>query len=388
MKILFYCQYVYGMGHFFRILELARGLSDHQVILVAGGKPVDVDIPDHVQLVRLPALYMDEQYTSLYAGEAGQSVAQIQEDRKAILFALFEQHRPDLFVVELYPFGRSFFEYELQPLLQAIRDRRFGPIDCVCSLRDVLVEKRDPAEYEQRVLYRLNRFFDLLLIHSDPQVLSLDDTFQRTGDIEIPVHYTGFVARHPQRIAAEDRDLVSKSDDGIKQIIASAGGGRSGFPLLAATIDACRILRKKRPIHLAVFAGPFMEEAQYLKLANQIPDEFSLQRFSQQFVEHLSTADLSISMFGYNTCMNLLAARTPALVYPYSRQQEQPLRAAKVCRFTPMQILQSDDLRPSVLSRRIESMLQQPPDFKPDAVNLDGVINTARILAEWHHRSR
>ena len=297
MKVLFYCQYVFGMGHFFRSLELARGLSDHQVILAAGGKPVDADIPAHVKLVRLPSLYMDEQFTSLYSGEDGQSVAQIKDNRKGILFSLFEQHRPDLFVVELYPFGRSFFEFELNPLLHAIRDGRFGSVQCVCSLRDVLVEKRDPVEYEQRVLDRLNRFFDLLLIHSDQKVLSLDDTFQRTRDIQIPVRYTGFVARHPQRDAPRDVWPESKPDSRAKRIIASAGGGRSGFPLLAAVIEACGMVREYLPINLAVFAGPFMEEAQYARLAERISTDFSLQRFTQQFVEYLDMADLSISIF-------------------------------------------------------------------------------------------
>ncbi|MGD9413261.1 MAG: glycosyl transferase, partial [Desulfobacterales bacterium] len=62
MKIIFYCQYVWGMGHLFRSLELARAFSEHQVILIAGGREVDVRLPDHVSLVRLPGLYMDEQF--------------------------------------------------------------------------------------------------------------------------------------------------------------------------------------------------------------------------------------------------------------------------------------------------------------------------------------
>ena len=86
-------------------------------------------------------------------------------------------------------------------------------------------------------------------------------------------------------------------------------------------------------------------------------------------------------MFGYNTCMNLLATRTPALVYPYSRQQEQPLRAAKMRALIPMHILQRDDLRPATLSRHIETMLQRPPAEIKTVVDLCGARNTGRILA-------
>ena len=45
MNIIFYCQYVWGMGHLVRSLELARALSDHDVTLIAGGQEVEVDLP-------------------------------------------------------------------------------------------------------------------------------------------------------------------------------------------------------------------------------------------------------------------------------------------------------------------------------------------------------
>ena len=76
MNIVFYCQYVLGMGHLFRTLEIVRALnaSGHQVTLVVGGRPVDARIPDGVELIRLPPLFMDEHFTRLISGAPGQSV--------------------------------------------------------------------------------------------------------------------------------------------------------------------------------------------------------------------------------------------------------------------------------------------------------------------------
>ena len=142
MNIIFYCQYVWGMGHFIRSLEFARALSDHDVTLVAGGQEVAVNLPDHVDLVRLPTLYMDEMFTTLIPGNSGRTVAQIRQERKKTLYALFEQKKPDVFIVELYPFGRSIFGFELEPLLEDIRTGKFGAVKTVCSLRDILVEKK------------------------------------------------------------------------------------------------------------------------------------------------------------------------------------------------------------------------------------------------------
>jgi predicted glycosyltransferase len=142
MKIIFYCQYVWGMGHLFRSIEVARALSDHEVILVVGGREVDIELPGHVTLVRLPGLYMDEQFTTLIPEDPDKTIEDVQRKRQEMLFSLCQKHKPDLFIIELYPFGRTIFGFELQPLLDSIQQGRFGKIKVVCSLRDILVEKR------------------------------------------------------------------------------------------------------------------------------------------------------------------------------------------------------------------------------------------------------
>ena len=96
MKVFFYCQYVWGMGHLFRSIELVRALAGHDVVLVAGGREVDIKLPDHVTLVRLPGLYMDEQFTTLITEDAAKKVDDIQRARKEILFSLLEEHQPDV----------------------------------------------------------------------------------------------------------------------------------------------------------------------------------------------------------------------------------------------------------------------------------------------------
>ena len=82
MKIFFYCQYVWGMGHLFRSIELVRALAGHDVVLIAGGREVDIRLPDHVTLVRLPGLYMDEQFTTLIQEDKNKTVERIQRERK------------------------------------------------------------------------------------------------------------------------------------------------------------------------------------------------------------------------------------------------------------------------------------------------------------------
>ena len=381
VKIVFYCQYVYGMGHLFRSIELLRAFADDDVTLVAGGEEVDARLPDHIRLVRMPSLYMDEMYTTLLSGQPGLSVQQVQQKRVELLFALLEAQRPDLFITELYPFGRSFFEFELLPLLEAIRAGRFGSVKIVCSLRDVLVEKKDPKQFEQRVLARLQRYYDLLLIHSEPQVLSLEETFDKAADLSVPVFYTGFVAAPTKpgdgRRLREELGLAAAD----KMIVASAGGGRSGFSLLKNVIRACKILANQPRLY--VFTGPFLESEHYAELRAMAGPRMAVKRFTDRFLDYLKAADLSISMAGYNTCMNLLATQVPALVYPYRRQQEQPIRAEKIKNLAPVRVLDDPDIDPSRLSAHIQKSFSDPHSRCDTELSLDGAENARRFLHGW-----
>ena len=380
MNILLYCQYVWGMGHLVRSLEFARALAGHDVTLIVGGQPVEVNLPKHVRLLRLPVLYMNETFTRLIPGDPDHNADDVQRQRRQTLYELFKDHKPDLFIVELYPFGRSIFGSELEPLLQHIRDGKFGNVKVVCSLRDILVEKKDPPAYEKRVLQKLNRYFDALLIHSDARLQRLDETFSRTADIKIPLEYTGFITQQADPAAGRKLRRALKLADGEKLMVASAGGGRSGFKLLNAVLDACEMLGDQFCLRLEVFSGPFMDPEEYEKLAARSASGRRIRRYTQRFLDYLSASDLSVSLAGYNTCMNLLVTKVPALVYPYARQQEQPMRAEKIKKYLPLMVLKEADIQPARLSRHIAQMLQQTRSSDALPINLDGAANGARFL--------
>jgi len=382
VTIVFYCQYVWGMGHLFRSIELARALADHHVILVAGGEEVAVDLPAHVERVRLPGLSMDEGFTMLQPALPGASIAAIQRERAAALTAIFRRHRPQLFIVELFPFGRTAFGFELEPLLEAVRRGDHGPVRTVCSLRDVLVEKRDPAAYEARVLDALHRWFDLLLIHSDERLLTLRETFDRFDEIRIPKVHTGFVASRPNLENGRRLRRNLGLSPGEKLVIASCGGGRSGYRLMRAVLETCQRLAH-RPLHLEAFCGPFMGAEDFRELKAMRAPGRAVHRFTPRLIDYLSAADLSISLAGYNTCMNLLATGVPALVLPYSRQREQPLRVGKLKPFLPLIVLGEDELDPSRLAPAIENGLSLERKPAAAALHVEGAAASARFLESW-----
>jgi predicted glycosyltransferase len=385
MNVVFYCQHVLGIGHFFRSLELARAFHRHRLVLITGGPRVDVAMPEHVTEYRLPPLEMDAEFAALFPAESAQSLAEVQEERRNLLFALLARRSVDLFVVELYPFGRRRFGFELLPVLEAIRRGDLGGTRVVCSLRDILVEKKDRETYEGRVLDLLNRYFHALLVHADPSVVSLEETFCRRAEIGIPLAYTGFVTPRPPAGSRERLRRRLGLGSGDRLVVASAGGGRVGATLLQAVLEAYGLMARRRHLALYLFTGPYMAESDAASLAargKSLPGA-KVERFTGEFLSFLAAADLSISMAGYNTCMNLLAAEVPALVWPFAQNQEQRLRAERLAALGALRVLNEGDLEPDRLAVLMDETMASGRGGRRAVVDLDGAVETVRWLEAW-----
>jgi predicted glycosyltransferase len=379
MNILIYCQHVVGVGHLCRMMEIIRALKDHDITLILGGPPVDIGIPNNVNVVQLPGLMMDAKYTRMFPVDPGQSLEETKNKRKTILLDLVADSRPDVLLIELYPFGRGGFHFELEPFLHAVRTSQQQPCPIVCSLRDILVEKKNQQKFEQRVLDRLNPYFDALLVHGDPNVIKLDATFSRVADINIPVFYTGYICQKPKQDDREHirKQLNLKSDD--KLVTVSAGGGSFGYRLLEAAVKAHAVL-KSPEIRMQVFTGPYLDENKFTALTQLAAPGATVERFSDNFPAWLAAADLSISMGGYNTTMNVVAAGTPALIFPYSHDREQGLRAERLSPLTDLTVLSEKDLEPALMAQKITGMMGR--QIKVPAVQLDGAEQTAACLTK------
>ena len=379
MKIIQYCQHVLGIGHLFRSLEICRALSGHEVILVTGGPQVDTKLPGHVREVRLPDLQMNHEFKGLFSSRKNSTLEQIKADRQQRLFELFKKEKPDIFLVELYPFGRKAFRFELDPILQAIGNQELSPCGVVCSVRDILVEKEDAVKHESRVVKTLNGYFDAVLVHADPHLVKLDETFEKFGEIVIPVFYTGYIARKPDPGAGRKIRKQLKIGTDELLIIASAGGGNVGADFLEAIILAFGQLEGKDRRYLKVFTGPFLPTAQYNRLSALATGNVTVDKFTADFLSYLAAADLSVSMGGYNTTMNILASKVPALVWPFPQNREQRLRAERLADLGCLGVLGNEDLHPDRLAARMEQMFFPAARFTAD-IDLNGAAGTARWL--------
>lgn len=375
MKIVLYCQHVLGIGHFFRSLEICRALHRHRVILVTGGPRVAAELPGHVREVRLPMLAMDPDFKELRPAP-GNDIDTIRHARREQLRGLFEAERPDLLLLELYPFGRKAFRFEIDPLLEDMANGRLHRCRVACSVRDILVEKDRPQKHEARAVDLLNRHFEAVLVHADPTIVRLEETFSRCHEIAIPLIYTGFVTPGPEPGARRRLRTELGLADEDRLIVASAGGGSVGAPLLDAAVGAFRLLPRRCGYRLQVFTGPFLPAEDFERLRSAAGEEGCVARFTADFLSFLAAADLSISMGGYNTTMNLLAARAPALVWPFGQNREQGLRAQRLQDLGALRLLDDSELEPPRLAALMKQMLTRR-ERTDSGVDLTGAQTTA-----------
>ena len=387
MKIVFYCQHVLGVGHLFRALEICKALKRHDVLLVTGGPQIDAKIPEHVEVIRLPGLQMDPEFKGLLSLDQSLSLDQIKRLRQKKLCAIIEKEKPHIFFLELYPFGRKAFRFELDPALEALRRNPRLRCGVISSVRDILVEKENQEKHEGRALETLNNFFDAVLVHADPKLITLKETFLRFDEIKIPVVHTGYIAPKPRpasrsrirrQLGITEKDLM---------IVASAGGGSVGKPILESAIEAFKRLKMKTRSYLCVYTGPYMADGDvaYLKALGK-GQRLQIAKFTSDFLSFMAAADLSISMAGYNTTMDILATGVPALVWPFAANREQGRRAQRLADRGLLKLIEDQDLKPENLAAIIERALTRTDTRKID-IDLNGAAHTVHWLESWVKRN-
>jgi len=340
-RIVVYAQHLSGVGHRVRTDLLARGLArTHAVWTVDGGMPVPrPGTDDRVRPIVLPRLGRDGDRLVAVEPSGGTSAASVRGGdlagvlaaRTGTLAAAVAAIRPDVVIVEHFPFSKWELAEEIFGLIDGARAAN-AQVRVVSSIRDVVWKTRfDPGDedaHAARVVATLNDRFDALLVHSDPRLLRLVESFPRASEIRVPLVHTGFVVETPPVVAT----AAANGEASAPTLVASSGGGVEGLLLAHAVIEGFRLLRPHAPsLRLQLFGGLSFAPAQIEALTHEaagLPARIA--PFSADFLTTLAHATVSVSRAGYNTCMNLLATNVPAVLVPSAARSDQRLRAARL----------------------------------------------------------
>lgn len=368
-RAFFYVQHLLGIGHLARASRIARALAEDgfEVTVVTGGTPVPGFPGPLVQHVALQPITSGDAGFSGLADIDGNPVDDaFKENRKEQLLAAFHQSKPDIVIIEAFPFGRRQVRFELLPLLEAIAALENKPL-VVTSLRDILQERSKPGRDEETVAL-VKQYFDRVLVHGDPAFARLEDTFPLAAEITDKVIYTGLVAAPAPAQPTERFD-----------VIVSAGGGAVGNALIRAALDAARSIGGS--LSWALITGPNLPQSDFDAISADAPAHVSVYRFRPDFAGLLAGAKLSVSQAGYNTVCDILRAGCHALLIPFTAggETEQTVRAERLEKLGLAHVLTEDDLSAESMTRAIETALAAT-NRPPHTLDLDGAQRTAEIL--------
>ncbi len=370
-KALFWVQHLLGIGHIKRTASLSRAMTaaGMDVVIASGGLPVENLRIGAARLHQLLGVRAVDLYFKDLRDEGDRPIDDTWRAlRKAATLALLEAEAPDVVITELFPFGRRQFAFELEPLLIEARAR--GALT-VCSVRDILVAPPKPERLLE-MLERAERLFDRILVHGDPDLVPFEETFPHTERLKGKLAYTGYVV---------EEAAPAKDQDGLGEVIVSAGGGAVSEPLLRVAIAARPLCNAGSQLPWRLLCGAGLGESLMAELQSMAGEDLIVEPARPDFPGLLARARLSISQAGYNTVMDVLAAGIPGVVVPYAGglESEQTLRARRLAERGVLQVVDEGKLTPAALAQAIDKALATPPEALV-GLTTNGGAETPRIL--------
>jgi predicted glycosyltransferase len=369
---LLYCHDTFGLGHLRRTLSLVEGLHDRRPDvsqLVATGSPLAhaFRLPERVDYLKLPSIAkVGADYTARSLSVSLEEVTALRSD---ILAAAAKWLRPQLVVVDNVPTG---LRGELLPALRELR--RSGATRLVLGLRDIV----DEPERVRRAWTRdgsyelLDEAYDRILVYGHLHVFDAAAEYGFSAAARAKTRYVGYVGRREPAVRRRtDRALV----------LVTAGGGADGFPLLRTALES-RARASLSDARWVVVTGPFLPPHQHDELAGLaglLPDT-DLIEFAPDLPALIASADVVVSMGGYNSVCEILAARRPAVIVPRVEPRlEQLLRARALERRGLVRVVHPENLTVTELALKVDELLANGAASGED-VDLSGLERAAAEL--------
>jgi|1185.fasta_scaffold53199_2 predicted glycosyltransferase len=351
-RFAFYTNELTGsLGHLRRTLAIAERLAHFDrraTSMIFTGSAIEpfFALPPRTDTVKLPArrrlVNGDHRSARLELG-----LDELQTLRTDIALAATTAFSPDVVLVDQVPLGLG---DELEPVLETMKDRG---VRLVLGLRDI---EDSPARVARKwgpgMREVIEHYYDAVMIYGP---VSCPNALRCMGweDITVPAVYTGYVS--PILPKTGPLDLAPG------YLLATAGGGDDGFPVLEAVVRAIRLQPIDR--HTVLVTGPLMPE-QHIEALRELAEGADITIFESRTDMHelIVGARAVVCMAGYNTVSEVMQARKPALLVPRVRPtEEQLVRAHEVSRRGLQDMLHPDELSPRTMRDALDRLLARTP---------------------------
>ncbi|HMB69256.1 MAG TPA: glycosyltransferase [bacterium] len=377
-RILLYSHDTVGLGHIRRVAAIGKQLAteapDDTVLILTGSDVAgSLELPPNVDYVKLPSVrkVTNSRYAARKLRLEGDDVMNL---RAELIRETFRNFDPDLLIVDKAPLG---VHGDLLPTLKLARQRN-PRCRIVLSLRDILDTPHEViGAWEREGIHdALRRYYDLVLVWGEERIYDMVTEYRLPSDVAAKVQYCGYIGAEP------DAGVPAGRSKRKKLVLVTVGGGQDGYDLLETYLQA--LAKTKRRFASVVLLGPDLpaEKRDALRATIERTDApvFAVD-YAQQIDRLMRSADLCVTMGGYNTMCEVVSRGRPAVVVPrVNPRQEQLIRATKWQELGLLRMIHPDTLSPTVLAEAIDSELTRPRHAAQAALDFGGLDRAAKIL--------
>ncbi len=370
-RIAIYSQDGFGLGHMRRTSSIAWQITQMNPdvsILTLSDSQLGQFFPTSVNhdYVKLPSI-VKAGPGNWKASHLKLPFEEVLEMRRQLIRGTLMSFAPQVLLVDHMPHGAM---GELIPALDALKDSGMNT-KVVLGLRDIL---DDPEIIINRwtvegAYEAIERYYDRVLVYGMRDVYDVVSKYRFPDSICNKVRYTGYVTNQdsPKSTAKIRAKFLSGASANTRFIVVMAGGGADAYPMMSTLLDAIEGIETERKFVVAMITGPFMPPdliADLNKRAKRAP--VRVMESVDDTLSYTAAADLVIAMAGYNTSVEILRMKKPAILIPRAGPSaEQRTRARLFASRRWVDTIDPDDLTPDSLSKKINYRLGRAFSIQP-----------------------
>ncbi len=363
-KIMVYSHDAYGLGNIRRMLAickyLLKSIPNLSILLISGSPMLhDFRLPSGLDYIKLPCL--NRGWGQMAVKYLNADIESILKLRSEIILAAAKNYQPDLILVDKKPTG---IQGELQSTIKYLKTN-LPTTKFVLLLRDILdTPEKTIAEWQREDYYRqVESFYDRILVVGMPEIFDLVREYQFGEIIAEKLRYCGYIRKDSglkNRRTIRQELGIGKDE---KLILVTPGGGEDGYCLINNYLQGLAQQKDnfiEQNIHTLIFCGaemPLNQQQQIYQQAKELPGVI-VKEFTNDMMSYVNTANLVVSMCGYNTITEVLQKGKKAIVVPRIKPgREQLIRAQSMANAGLIEMIHPEELNPDLLVKIIFNSL-------------------------------
>ena len=327
MRFLLYSHDSWGLGHLKRSLTIAGALTSRfegANVMIVTGSPcaTQFELPVNCDVLKLPSISKDAEGDYVSRSFSADVAATVQLRSRLILEA-YRAFQPHLVLVDHQLTGLR------SEALRMLREARREGRKTIYGMRDVMDSAEAVrAEWASHDCHwALKCGYDRICVYGRPEVFDPRSQYPILSAHRHKIEFSGYIVAPLNGATREPVTSLQPT------VLVTLGGGEDGAQRIDAYLAALAI----RPAawNSRIIAGPLMDPARVRQFKRQVhsmglAEQVKISRFHANIPRLLQSADAVVAMAGYNSCMEIVQSRIPAVFLARSfPRKEQLIRARR-----------------------------------------------------------